>query len=401
VPECWQAGEIIRARCLGSGASDAECDTRAIEARAHHVAAGNFGHLTVPGSQVEDWLDAGQCRDCFMPAYNHRPGASVQYALAKRDFGDARSPKRFRFGLIGSSDVHTARPGTGYKEIQRRKMTDAGLGNLGPPKFLLQAEPTPNSVPPSEIEIPGPYFERFASFFGTGGLVAVHSAGRDRHSIWDALQRKEVYATSGDRILLWFDLVDSSSEGSGSVRIPMGSSVARVETPHFEVRASGAFEQKPGCPADVLQKLSSERLDRLCGGECYHPSDQRKRIERIEVVRIRPQMEPGEDLGELIEDPWLTLPCPPSETGCWVEFSDAEFATSRRDSVYYVRAIEAASATINGDQLRCSEDASLQCRGVEPCRASEPTEYQDDCLAPAEERAWSSPVFVDYGEPHV
>ncbi|MCP5071015.1 MAG: DUF3604 domain-containing protein, partial [bacterium] len=397
--ECWQAGEIIRTRCAAAGQGAEECEARARQARRNHVAAGSSGHLTVPGSEVEDWLDAGQCRDCYMPAYNHRPGGSVQYALALQDFSNPEAPKRFRFGLIGSSDVHTARPGTGYKELQRRRMTDAGLGLLGPPAVLRDEEPGPHSVPLSEVTIPGPYFERFASFFGAGGLVAAHSSGRDRQSIWDALQRKEVYATSGDRILLWFDLVESSREGSAAgvgKRVPMGSSVVFDKTPSFEVRAVGAFEQKPGCPPDSVAALGPERLEQLCGFECYHPSDRRKRIDRIEVVRIRPRRHAGEAVKDLIEDPWLILPCPPETGGCSVQFSDPEFVGEGRDSVYYVRAIEQASPTMNGAQLRCDTDDSGACVEVHPCRASEPTAYEDDCLSEAEERAWSSPIFVDF-----
>lgn len=131
-------------------------------------------------------------------------------------------------------------------------------------------------------------------------------------------------------------------------------------------------------------------------GECYHPGDRRKRIDRIEVVRIRPQARAGEPVDELIEDPWRVLPCAAAEHSCTVRFSDPDFSAGQRDTLYYVRAIEAASPTINGDQLRCELDESGQCIAVHPCRAAEPTAYGDDCLADVEERAWSSPIFVDY-----
>ena len=42
--------------------------------------------------------------------------------------------------------------------------------------------------------------ERQSSFWSLGGLMAVHSKGRDRESIWQAMKRKEVYATTGHRI---------------------------------------------------------------------------------------------------------------------------------------------------------------------------------------------------------
>ena len=69
--------------------------------------------------------------------------------------------------------------------------------------------------------------ERASAYFVTGGLVAVHSDGRDRHAIWDALEQKQVYATSGRRTLLWFDLLD------GGDTLPMGSTTARSDTPRL------------------------------------------------------------------------------------------------------------------------------------------------------------------------
>ncbi len=389
-PECWRAGEIIRGRCLETGEGENECERRSAVARARHVAAGQAGHLTVPGSMVEDWLDAGQCRDCYMPAYNYRPGGSVQYALVRRD--SARAPRRrFRFGMLGSSDVHTARPGTGYKEYQRLRMSDTRLANIGPPKELNQRESLPESIPVEEVRFATAYFERFASFLGTGGLAAVHSAGRDRRSIWQALQRKEVYATSGDRILLWFDLVD------GKERSPMGSTVRRTHAPRFEVRVLGAFEQLSGCRSETRAVLSAERLERLCGGECYHPGSERKRIERIEVIRLLPQLTDEEQIDALIEDPWRVFPCNDDGGGCVVDFTDPSFDTLGRDVVYYVRAIQAPSPTVNGGNLRCVARGGDPCVAVDPCHAGAPTDAGDECTTVVSERAWSSPIFVDFG----
>src|SRR5262249_12989325 len=145
---------------------------------------------------------------------------------------------------------------------------------------------------------------------------------------------------SGPRILLWFDLLNGPDG-----RAPMGSIVEQRQKPRFEVRAVGSFVQKPGCPAHAHDALSPERLHHLCLDECYYPSDQRERIEAIEIVRIRPGST-ASDLGERIEDPWLHVPCPPDPAGCVVRFEDSDFG--RGDRVYYARALQAPTPAING-----------------------------------------------------
>jgi hypothetical protein len=386
LPSCWRAGEIIRERCLAAGEPPGECESRAAEARALHVGAGKSGLLTVPGARAEDWLDAGQCRDCYLPAFDLRPMMSVQSIVAR---GDGQ-----RMGFIASSDIHTARPGTGYKEFGRRAvMTDA----RGPvrPAQLPGLAPAPSEPEPRARPVEGAPAgfgardtERVASFLYTGGLVAVHADNRSREGVWSALRRKETYGTSGDRILLWFDLVN----GEGA---PMGSSVALDATPRFEVRAVGAWDQKPGCPDYATDALSPERLHRLCRGECYNPGDTRRRMQRIEVVRIRPRTSAAEPLHELIEDPWRTFPCPDDPSGCAVSFEDPDFVDSGRSAVYYVRAIQEPTPTVNGDTLRCESNAEGRCVRSRPCYGGWQTPADDECLAVVSERAWSSPIWVD------
>src|SRR6185295_16006939 len=143
-------------------------------------------------------------------------------------------------------------PGTGYKEFARRYMTEAAgvrdeiwhqrLAGPDPgrPGESVRFDATTDTRQAfQQVE-----FERQASFFLTGCLVAVHTAGRDRDAIWKALKQREVYGTSGERILLWFDLLNGPNGP-----LPMGAETKLGENPRFRVRAVGAFKQLPGCPA--------------------------------------------------------------------------------------------------------------------------------------------------------
>ncbi|HEV7732129.1 MAG TPA: DUF3604 domain-containing protein [Candidatus Binatia bacterium] len=399
LPCCWQAGELIRTQCADAPA--AECERRVAKARTDFLRAGAAGRRTVPWAGSEAWLDCGYCRNCFLPAFNYRPQSSSQYALAISNFDDPAAPRRFRFGFIASSDNHSARPGTGYKEYGRRRMTEvAGARDAAWHARLMApaGEPRPESVPfdmSAPLDDDGPQafqlldMERQASFFMTGGLVAVHATGRDRDAIWSALKRREVYATSGPRLLLWFDLLNGPNGPA-----PMGSALALSAAPRLHVRAVGAFKQKPGCPEWAGAALGAERLEYLCRGECYHPSDERHRITRIEIVRIRPQTTKGEPVGTLIDDPWRTIACPDGAASCEGDVTDPDFVAGGREVIYYARAVQEPTPAVNAAALRCEYDAQGNCTKVNPCWGDYRTPYDDDCLAPAEERAWSSPIYV-------
>ncbi len=393
LPMCQRAGQIIEARCLAEGQAQSECARRAAETRAQAAAAGVSMQVTVPGATASDWLDAGQCRDCGQPAFNYRPMGSAQYIAALGDFSED-PPRRFRMGFMASSDIHTARAGVGYKE--ERWQTDAGqdprpLGDGIVGRFF-QPPPEPKraegrSYEEAAASLSGIQLferERTQSFLYTGGLVAVHATGRGRAAIWDALARREVYGTSGPRILMWFDLLHES----GSV--PMGGEISLRDAPIFRVRAVGSLEPAPGCPEEAHRALGAERLQALCRGECRNASDVRRRIDRIEIVRIRPQRTPDEPIARLIDDPWRSFACPPDGEGCSATFVDEEYPAAGRDTVYYARVFEEPTPAVNGSPLRCQRDDAGRCTETKPCQRGEP------CLDDFAQRAWASPIYVDW-----
>jgi len=402
-PTCWFAGELIRDRCLAEGESEDECESRAIAARAHSANAGPQAHLAVPGTHGADWLDAGQCTDCAEPAFNYRPKGSAQYVTALSNFDTKTGePRRFRFGFMASSDNHFGRPGTGYKETIRPGFTESRESILLSDTPLASAlappeEPAPatsRAFDPDNTDLAGfalMEMERQASFFLTGGLTAAHAAGRDRGAIWDSFKRREVYGTSGPRILLWFDLLNSPTTRGRP--LPMGGETVMNESPIFQARAVGSFEQAPGCPDYASNALGADRLEHVCRGECYNPSPERRPITRIDVIRIRPQNSPDEPLDALIEDPWKSFECDGDPAGCSVTFTDPEYLRFGRDTAYYVRAHEAPAPGVNAGNIRCEQDAEGNCTGVNLCGTGAPG---DLCLSEHEPRAWSSPIFVDY-----
>ena len=401
LPGCYQAGQIILQRCLSAQIEHEECLQRQRDAEQHYIDAGlHKGFQTVPGATIDDWLDADQCSDCYLPAFNYIPRSSVQYAMALSHFDDQQQPLRYRFGFIGSSDNHAAMPGSGYKEFDRvlmsesRQPTQDWLRQLTAPQ---RGDYSDRSLPPEALsKALGVDQERYSSFTLTGGLVAVHSDSRRREDIWHALKNRQVYATSGPQILLWFDMINDNAE------INMGQETQTQTTPQFRVRALGSFKQRPGCPEDVIASLGSQRIDSLCRGECFNPSNERHNISRIEVVRIRPQNYPAEPVTKLIEDVWQSFDCPTSQEGCEIHFEDPDFKAQQRDTLYYVRAIQEPTLAVNGEPFFCeATNEQGQCIRYRHCDISAAANQEGNinhCLGMNEERAWSSPIFVNFGQ---
>jgi hypothetical protein len=367
-PCCRRAGELARQHCATAGEGD--CEQAAQQAMLDYAAAGaRPGRKLFPDATPDDWAGCGQLQNSFQPASMYVPRQSTQYALAL-GFDEGGQAKRVRPGLIGSSDNHLARPGNSYKETSRRLYTD---------HKQFSGEPTWSYTADKES----------GSFYYTGGLVAVHSTGRDRDAIWNALAARRVYATSGDRMLVWFDLLNAPYGEA-----PMGSEVVMEKAPRFRVRALGALEQQSGCPDDAANALGKARIASLCGGECYRPGDRRKAISRIEIARIRPQVHTAEEIAPLIEHRWRVFDCPAAGEGCTVEFDDPDYAGSGRPALYYARVIQEPESLISGDPFGCEYDGEGNCTRRNYC-IDENAPREENCRARAEPRAWTSPIFLE------
>jgi hypothetical protein len=397
MPCCQRAGELIRERC--EDPTSAACEQRVSDARRYAVELlDDRSRAVVSGATIEEWGNCGQLLNDFLPAWYYVPTQSTQYNLAVGDFSEKGRPKHARMGIMASSDGHKARPGSSYKQQDRTYTTDTkdvGKSGTGLSSALGASSSTERGPEPvrvidqsfiASLGLP----DRLGSFYYTGGLIGVHSAGRDRDSLWEGIDNKQVYGTSGERMMLWFDLLNGPQGET-----PMGSEVWQQKAPKFRVRALGAFKQKEGCPDYSRDALGEDRIADLCRGECYNPIDERKAITRIEVVRIRPQLSPEENIAQLIDDNWKVFDCPADGSGCEIEFEDEEFTSAGRQTLYYARAIQEAQPTINGDNYRCDYNEAGECIKINFCNGTE-TQADEACLGMAEPRAWSSPIWLDF-----
>jgi hypothetical protein len=142
----------------------------------------------------------------------------------------------FKFGMIGSTDSHTSLATT-------REENYFG-------KFA-KTEPSPERYKHEVIRSPiGPELTTFSSEEVASGLAAVWARENTRESIFDAMKRKEVYATTGTRIIVrvfagWDFTADELESPDFADRgyargVPMGadlSNAPRGKAPTFMIRA--------------------------------------------------------------------------------------------------------------------------------------------------------------------
>jgi hypothetical protein len=255
----------------------------------------------------------------------------------------------YEFGFIGSTDTHLGNPG------DVRERTHIG-------SFAESAE--------ESLTIGAK--RRPSAFTSAGGLAGVYAEENSRGAIFDALVRREAFATSGTRIAPRFfagwDLPDGACERGAVVAtgyasgVPMGGTLAKQPSPSAKLRFYVAAQGDPmGAPLQRLQIVKA-----WYGGDgLFHES-----VHDVAVAEGDASVDP--------ESCTLQGTGPASMCASWI---DPELAESRA-AVYYARVIESPS-----------------CRWTAWKCNSLPQELRPDaCSDPRvprtlQERAWTSPIW--------
>lgn len=332
-----------QSECLQPGANDELCDYEVIP----------WGHL------------AGN----FTPPTTPRVEGTVRHALTEglRLTDSIGNP--FQYGMIGSTDTHLGTPGLVEESASYPGHGGAAGGASG------QAVRSGISDEPQ---------------FNPGGLAVVWATQNSRRALFDAMRRREVYATSGPRHVVRFyagwdlppnicslpNLVDVA-DGSA---VPMGGKLPRAV----------AGQTVPKFLVTALKDA----------GTASHPGNDLQRIQIIKgwtdavgakhekVFEVAGNPENGATVN--------TETCETGGTGfadlCQV-WEDPEFNLDQH-AYYYARVVENPSC--RWTQRQCIEaDPAINC--ADP--GSVPEEFAACCDAnipkTVQERSWTSPIWYD------
>ncbi len=172
------------------------------------------------------------------------------------EFSHSEGFNPYRFGVIGSSDSHNA--SSSVQENKHHGKLPLMDGSAG----LRLAK---------SIFLPGSLHR--TRNWGAAGLAGVWSVENTRESVYDALARKEVFATSGPRIKLRFfggfaytpDIMESSTllEQAYANGVPMGGVLTTTKDKKVDQQAPAESPVSPAFIAWVAKDPEGANLDRL------------------------------------------------------------------------------------------------------------------------------------------
>jgi len=272
----------------------------------------------------------------------------------------------YRFGLIGSSDTHNG--GGSFDE-----------SNFYSKVGVLDATPRiRGSVPTRGDGMFAHYTEIFTRFFGASGLAGVWAEENTRESIFDALRRKETFATSGPRmqvrLFAGYGYPDDLAERMDAVArayaegVPMGGDLRSrgAESPRFLVTA---MKDPLGTDLQRVQVVKGWISDGDAAERVYD-------VACAGGAEVDPETHRCPDNGAAVD----LSTCETTGSGGAAElatlWTDPDFEAGQR-AFYYVRALE-----------------NPTCRWSTWDAVRAGTTPRPDLPATIQERAWSSPIWL-------
>ncbi|MBY5570170.1 DUF3604 domain-containing protein [Rhizobium leguminosarum] len=180
----------------------------------------DFGNLDASVPKTPDMLEFEYTRSAL------KNGLKLEIELGTNPY---------KFGLVGSSDAHT------------------GLAAMEEENFFGKTtpqEPSPERLTATFVKNPKSKITVMDWEVGASGYAAVWATENTRESIWDAMQRKETYATTGPRMAVrffggWdFEPADAETRNPGAIGygkgVPMGGDLTAApegKAPSFLVAA--------------------------------------------------------------------------------------------------------------------------------------------------------------------
>lgn len=269
----------------------------------------------------------------------------------------------FEFGFIGSSDTHLGTPGAVNESIF------LGHGGAG--------VPANKTIPPGLPD----YLK-----YNPGGLAVVWAEENSRDALFNSMQRRETYATSGPRIVNRFfggwDYADNMCEQASFAKqgyqrgVAMGGTLTSAEDPK-------------AAPVFVVSALQD-------AGTATTPGNA---LQRIQIIKgwVDEQGNKQEQVfdvaGDANNDASVDInSCEVSGPGyadlCTV-WRDPTF-DSAQPAYYYSRTLENPSCRWSqqicvANKVDCSDKSTIG-KGLEGCCA-------DEHRPVVQERAWSSPIW--------
>ena len=206
-------------------------------------------------SPTDEWADYGTWDKGDIAGFKPKEDWMLQYEYARTalQVGLQQEQKLganpFKFGMIGSTDSHTAMASTREDNFWG-KMPSAEPSADRWEHYVIKAMSGDESLSTFE-------YESLAS-----GLMAVWAPENTREALFDAMQKKEVYATTGSRIVV--RLFGGWDYGKDEVYMPDAVSIGYAKG----VRMGGDLAKGPSGKAPVfmvgaLKDPTSANLDRI------------------------------------------------------------------------------------------------------------------------------------------